>query len=486
MKVNPSRLVVHGALTIVSVVMPMRIEGLLKCDWWYIFMPLLLWKAIAFVGAAVGAHAWLSDVRLRKTVELLRARQQQQQGYQPPPVLLDSQHHHTGGLLPSTPAAAAAAAAQPPQPGASSQAAAILTSRHVPLPHRATTQLREMPPSEAYTTDREQLARNWRGSGDQEEQVLPAVSSADWSRAEALLRLTDRQYQVYVSEITSQFSTMLFLTIMLGLLLGAEIVICLNLNSFDSVVNNRPERLLMPWWCAFLPLCCTSFVALVSVVAQRRRSGSALPLLEITFIALFFVFLVVGLKLDGWINWSWPIVYIPIYGLLFIGSFILTMYMIRACIAIRRSRDHRAVAMEYTRLLVTALGALFILLLVKLNGHPLSTYEVFAPSTLMFLFLFSTGLVKQKVRGWWFGANVMESVWSDTMHDIVEEDELSDVDGTPERGYGTIATEISSALSGTANLIIDEDKRSIASESSLADFAVPPILSLDLYQLLYK
>uniref|UniRef100_U5EWF6 Putative conserved plasma membrane protein n=1 Tax=Corethrella appendiculata TaxID=1370023 RepID=U5EWF6_9DIPT len=55
---NPSKFVVHSCLFTFTILFCLRLDDIIDCPYWIIFVPLFLWKFIATLGASVGAIIW--------------------------------------------------------------------------------------------------------------------------------------------------------------------------------------------------------------------------------------------------------------------------------------------------------------------------------------------------------------------------------------------------------------------------------------------
>lgn len=62
---NPSKFLIYACLLLFSVLLPLRLDGVLPWSYWAVFAPLWLWKALALLGAAVGAAVWARHPRYR-------------------------------------------------------------------------------------------------------------------------------------------------------------------------------------------------------------------------------------------------------------------------------------------------------------------------------------------------------------------------------------------------------------------------------------
>merc|ERR1712142_889158 len=56
---NPSKFVVYTALFFFSLFFALRADGFILWSYWFVFIPLWLWKGIVFLGAVVGVIVWV-------------------------------------------------------------------------------------------------------------------------------------------------------------------------------------------------------------------------------------------------------------------------------------------------------------------------------------------------------------------------------------------------------------------------------------------
>ncbi|XP_040835065.1 transmembrane protein 185B isoform X2 [Ochotona curzoniae] len=62
---NPSKFLIYACLLAFSVLLPLRLDGVLQWSYWAVFAPIWLWKLLVMAGAAVGAGVWARHPRYR-------------------------------------------------------------------------------------------------------------------------------------------------------------------------------------------------------------------------------------------------------------------------------------------------------------------------------------------------------------------------------------------------------------------------------------
>lgn len=198
------------------------------------------------------------------------------------------------------------------------------------------------------------------------------------------------------------FKSMLFSLALQLLLLMSEILICENLE------NKRSS-----WTMALSPMVGTSLLS-ISACAWSIRNGrvidmeffAAINLLQIVFIAL---------RLDNLLNWSWVVVFVPTWILLFFATTIILYGMIFAAI-VARSPDLRGpndqqrtiVPSAPSTSLIFLPSILFLFFLTsKLDSPPnMVTPSYFATSVPLFLtvvILIHLSFGSKPGSLWWFG-----------------------------------------------------------------------------------
>lgn len=62
---NPSKFLIYACLLLFSVLLPLRLDGIIQWSYWAVFAPIWLWKLLVIVGASVGAGVWARNPRYR-------------------------------------------------------------------------------------------------------------------------------------------------------------------------------------------------------------------------------------------------------------------------------------------------------------------------------------------------------------------------------------------------------------------------------------
>lgn len=62
---NPSKFTVYFSVLIFSILFSLRLDNRITFSYWLIFLPLWIWKSIAFLGALVGIYIWLKKPEYR-------------------------------------------------------------------------------------------------------------------------------------------------------------------------------------------------------------------------------------------------------------------------------------------------------------------------------------------------------------------------------------------------------------------------------------
>jgi len=60
-----SKFVVYGCLLIFSLLFALRLDETIAWSFWIIFLPLWIWKTIAFSGAIIGSWVWFKHPHYR-------------------------------------------------------------------------------------------------------------------------------------------------------------------------------------------------------------------------------------------------------------------------------------------------------------------------------------------------------------------------------------------------------------------------------------
>uniref|UniRef100_A0A671EE67 Transmembrane protein 185B n=1 Tax=Rhinolophus ferrumequinum TaxID=59479 RepID=A0A671EE67_RHIFE len=62
---NPSKFLIYACLLLFSVLLPLRLDGIIQWSYWAVFAPVWLWKLLVIAGASVGAGVWARNPRYR-------------------------------------------------------------------------------------------------------------------------------------------------------------------------------------------------------------------------------------------------------------------------------------------------------------------------------------------------------------------------------------------------------------------------------------
>lgn len=62
---NPSKFLIYACLLLFSVLLPLRLDGVIQWSYWAVFAPIWLWKLLVLAGASVGAGVWVRNPRYR-------------------------------------------------------------------------------------------------------------------------------------------------------------------------------------------------------------------------------------------------------------------------------------------------------------------------------------------------------------------------------------------------------------------------------------
>ncbi|XP_004711935.1 transmembrane protein 185B [Echinops telfairi] len=66
---NPSKFLIYVCLLLFSVLLPLRLDGVIQWSYWAVLAPIWLWKLTVIVGASVGAGVWARNPRYRSEWE---------------------------------------------------------------------------------------------------------------------------------------------------------------------------------------------------------------------------------------------------------------------------------------------------------------------------------------------------------------------------------------------------------------------------------
>lgn len=180
---------------------------------------------------------------------------------------------------------------------------------------------------------------------------------------------------------------------------------------FEILVCDKLETKRHTWTIAFTPLLFISLLS-ISVCVWSVKNGRGIELEFFAAINILQIVLI-ALKLDQFINWSWIIVFIPSWILLFFAIVVILYAMIFAAIVLRSpemgSEQRRASvhSASSTSMIYLPLLIFIILLTSKLDSPPnVITPSYFITSlplfiTLLILIRLSFGSKSGSL--WWFG-----------------------------------------------------------------------------------
>lgn len=195
-----------------------------------------------------------------------------------------------------------------------------------------------------------------------------------------------------------QFKSMLISLSLHLILLMFEFLLC------DRLTNGKHL-----WILVFIPLIVSSIISVffcIYAIKQNDRSFEIELFLSVN--ALQFVFL--PLKLDGFINWSWEIVFVPLWIILCL-SLVMMLYSLIFCSILIRTTEinitqrSNAINNAISNILVLPILVFVILLADKLdndNGLPYSLVAIPLIVTLFALILLSF-CSKGTCNKFWFG-----------------------------------------------------------------------------------
>lgn len=62
---NPSKFLIYACLLLFSVLLALRLDGIIQWSYWAVFAPIWLWKLMVIVGASVGTGVWARNPQYR-------------------------------------------------------------------------------------------------------------------------------------------------------------------------------------------------------------------------------------------------------------------------------------------------------------------------------------------------------------------------------------------------------------------------------------
>ncbi|XP_070490507.1 transmembrane protein 185B [Chironomus tepperi] len=199
-----------------------------------------------------------------------------------------------------------------------------------------------------------------------------------------------------------QFKSMLISLSLHLILLMFEFLLC------DRLSNNGKQNL---WILVFIPLIVSSIISVFFCIwAIKQQNDRSFELeLFLSVNALQFVF--IPLKLDGFISWSWEIVFVPIWILLCL-SLVMMLYSLIFCSILIRTPEmnltqrQNAINSAISNILVLPILVFQILLADKLdndNGLPYTLISIPLMVTLFALVLLSFCSKGSSYNKFWFG-----------------------------------------------------------------------------------
>lgn len=62
---SPSKFLIYACLLLFSVLLALRLDGIIQWSYWAVFAPIWLWKLMVIVGASVGTGVWARNPQYR-------------------------------------------------------------------------------------------------------------------------------------------------------------------------------------------------------------------------------------------------------------------------------------------------------------------------------------------------------------------------------------------------------------------------------------
>ncbi|XP_037117088.1 transmembrane protein 185A isoform X2 [Syngnathus acus] len=62
---NPSKFLIYSCLLLFSVLLSLRLDGVIQWSYWAVFTPIWLWKLLVIIGASVGIGVWARNPQYR-------------------------------------------------------------------------------------------------------------------------------------------------------------------------------------------------------------------------------------------------------------------------------------------------------------------------------------------------------------------------------------------------------------------------------------
>lgn len=180
---------------------------------------------------------------------------------------------------------------------------------------------------------------------------------------------------------------------------------------FEILVCDKLETKRDTWTLAFIPLIFISLLS-ISVCIWSVKNGRGI---ELEFFAAINIlqFVLLALKLDNFITWSWLIVFVPSWILLCFAVVVMLYAIIFATIIFRNqdgNSEQRHVSLHSasaTSVIFLPLLVFIIVLTTKLDSPPSVAHPgyfvTFLPLFLALLILIRMSFVSKSGSLWWFG-----------------------------------------------------------------------------------
>ncbi|XP_072040155.1 LOW QUALITY PROTEIN: transmembrane protein 185A-like [Amphiura filiformis] len=195
-----------------------------------------------------------------------------------------------------------------------------------------------------------------------------------------------------------------------SLLFIFEILACDQMNSVGNALSMSSYRYQGRhlWLIVFMPLFLTSPVSIAACVwgFKHDRGLELEAMCSINILQFIFI----ALKLDGFIKWSWSVVFIPIWILMCLLCLIVLYYIVWSILILRATeimaeqrRAHLMAAFTAMALVIPLL-TFEILLVNRLDESNLYPFvAVFSPLYISLLVLIPTSFGQRGGNHWWFG-----------------------------------------------------------------------------------
>lgn len=251
----------------------------------------------------------------------------------------------------------------------------------------------------------------------------------------------------YRRENSVDFQAMLVSTGFHLLLVSFEIMLCLNMDRTISI----PYRLV------FIPMFCLSGLSIAGCMWGFRHERQLE--LETFFSVNVLQFICLSLKFDEVINWSWVVVFVPIWIILTLLSVVVLYYIVWALLFMRSpditpaQRKAHLVNATMSFLMVIPLLAFVVMLSQKLDGDTDAHFStILIPLELSLLSLIVTSFYQKGGNQWWFG---MRKEFCEFLLDICP----------CLREYGNVSYKISDTMTNNANHDVERSSSTTSDES---------------------